>query len=247
MLLRRVIEHVKAQNWTAVTLDFVIVLFGVLLAFQITEWNEDRVANAVRSAALDRLLAESEQAVVYLRGSVHRFEEANESRFELLTRLTEDNWRGVDLDQMTLGIVTMGRMPAVAPPRSAYDEIIASGLFAEIGDVTARESVTEYYASIDYLNGMSEYLRTLSQWHSYWESESISDIFSPEDPYQTKTIVDLDKMRADQELEKMLVLGNRSQLALTDWWRAALTNAETMCMELARISNRGCAVLEASE
>ena len=29
MLLRRVIEHVKAQNWTAVALDFVIVVVGV--------------------------------------------------------------------------------------------------------------------------------------------------------------------------------------------------------------------------
>ena len=26
MLLRRVIEHVRTQNWTAVTLDFVIVV-----------------------------------------------------------------------------------------------------------------------------------------------------------------------------------------------------------------------------
>lgn len=32
MLLRRVIEHVKAQNWTAVTLDFVIVVAGVYTA-----------------------------------------------------------------------------------------------------------------------------------------------------------------------------------------------------------------------
>lgn len=31
MLLRRVIEHVKAQNWTAVALDFVIVVVGVFI------------------------------------------------------------------------------------------------------------------------------------------------------------------------------------------------------------------------
>jgi hypothetical protein len=29
MILSRVIEHVKAQHWTAVALDFVIVVFGV--------------------------------------------------------------------------------------------------------------------------------------------------------------------------------------------------------------------------
>ena len=42
MILRRVIEHVKAQNWTAVALDFVIVVVGILIAFQITNWNEAR-------------------------------------------------------------------------------------------------------------------------------------------------------------------------------------------------------------
>ncbi len=247
MLLRRVIEHVKAQNWTAVGLDFVIVVVGVLMAFQIAEWNENRNAKALRSTALDRLLAESEQAVLYLGGSVDRFEEGNAKRYELLSRLAEDDWQDVDIDQMVLGIVTMGRMPAVAPPRSAYDEIIASGLFAELGDATARESVTGYYASIDYLNGMSDYLRTLSEWNSYWRSESISDVFSPEDTYQTKTIINLDKLRTDKELKEMLVLGNRSQLALTDWWRSSLTNAKTMCLELARFSTRPCAVLDDSD
>ena len=42
MLLRRVIEHVKTQNWTAVALDFLIVVVGILIAFQITEWSEAR-------------------------------------------------------------------------------------------------------------------------------------------------------------------------------------------------------------
>lgn len=46
MLLHRLIDHVKAQNWTAVALDFVIVVAGILIAFQVTEWNEDRAARA---------------------------------------------------------------------------------------------------------------------------------------------------------------------------------------------------------
>ena len=40
MILRRITEHVKDQNWFAVALDFFIVLAGILIAFQITNWNE---------------------------------------------------------------------------------------------------------------------------------------------------------------------------------------------------------------
>ena len=40
MLLRSITKHVKDQNWFAVFLDFFIVVAGILIAFQITEWNE---------------------------------------------------------------------------------------------------------------------------------------------------------------------------------------------------------------
>jgi hypothetical protein len=36
MILRRIIEHVKAQNWTAVALYFVIVVTGVSIGIQAT-------------------------------------------------------------------------------------------------------------------------------------------------------------------------------------------------------------------
>lgn len=42
MLLRRVTEHVKAQNWTAVALDFAIVVIGVFVGLQVNNWNEVR-------------------------------------------------------------------------------------------------------------------------------------------------------------------------------------------------------------
>ena len=46
MLLRRITKHVKGQNWFAVGLDFIIVVAGILIALQITNWNEDQSARA---------------------------------------------------------------------------------------------------------------------------------------------------------------------------------------------------------
>lgn len=34
MLLRRVMEHVRAQNWFAIAIDFVIVVVGVFVGLQ---------------------------------------------------------------------------------------------------------------------------------------------------------------------------------------------------------------------
>lgn len=43
MILRRVTEHVKAQNWFAVGVDLVIVMVGVFIGIQVANWNEARI------------------------------------------------------------------------------------------------------------------------------------------------------------------------------------------------------------
>lgn len=58
MLLRRVSEHVREQNWFAVGLDFAIVVFGVFVGLQVANWNADRADRAAYRLALERYEAE---------------------------------------------------------------------------------------------------------------------------------------------------------------------------------------------
>ena len=62
MLLRRVTQHVKDQNWTAVGLDFAIVVLGVFLGLQFANWNEARRNAAVERQILERLHGELKAA-----------------------------------------------------------------------------------------------------------------------------------------------------------------------------------------
>ncbi len=65
MILRRITEHVKAQNWFAVAVDFVIVVFGVFLGLQVNNWNEaraDRLAEReIITAIADDIRREREE------------------------------------------------------------------------------------------------------------------------------------------------------------------------------------------
>ena len=38
MILRRIAHHVKQQQWTAVLIELVIVILGVFLGFQVSDW-----------------------------------------------------------------------------------------------------------------------------------------------------------------------------------------------------------------
>ena len=55
MILRRVIAHVKAQNWLAVAIDFVIVVLGVFIGIQVSNWNADRQNAQLSQNYLERL------------------------------------------------------------------------------------------------------------------------------------------------------------------------------------------------
>jgi hypothetical protein len=45
MNLRRLIEHIKDQHWTAVAIDFVIVVAGVFVGIQVSNWNQQRATD----------------------------------------------------------------------------------------------------------------------------------------------------------------------------------------------------------
>ena len=56
MILRRITKHVREQNWTAIAIDFVIVVVGVFMGIQLGNWNEQRGASAREAAFRERLI-----------------------------------------------------------------------------------------------------------------------------------------------------------------------------------------------
>ena len=60
MLLRRVTQHIKAQNWFAVLVDFVIVVVGVFVGLQVQDWNDARKERQQEQVLLSRLYTETQ-------------------------------------------------------------------------------------------------------------------------------------------------------------------------------------------
>jgi hypothetical protein len=55
MILRRVIKHFRNQEWTAIAIDFVIVVFGVFVGIQVANWNDMRSDRQDASEYMSRL------------------------------------------------------------------------------------------------------------------------------------------------------------------------------------------------
>jgi len=58
MILRRITEHVKVQNWLAVGIEFVIVVVGVFVGLQAQEWSNARVERSAERDVIERLIVE---------------------------------------------------------------------------------------------------------------------------------------------------------------------------------------------
>jgi hypothetical protein len=75
MILRRVIQHLLKQEWTAIGIDFLIVVVGVFVGLQANSWNEEKSARHEYELALERHRAEASANLDDMRALVTTSEE----------------------------------------------------------------------------------------------------------------------------------------------------------------------------
>lgn len=147
MLLRRVIEHVKDQNWTAVGLDFVIVVTGVFIGIQVSNWNADRVLRQLEQVYLEQLLIDLESD----RATGERgIQAANrtDAAAEVLLGLLEDDSEAEPVGDAELLVATEFAGYAALPigNRTTYDEMISTGRLGLLRDPELKRALGDYYS-----------------------------------------------------------------------------------------------------
>lgn len=58
MILQRLAKNIRKQDWFAVSIEFVLVIVGVLIALQVDNWNDERNARHKELLLLDAMRAE---------------------------------------------------------------------------------------------------------------------------------------------------------------------------------------------
>jgi len=147
MLLRRVIDHVKAQNWTAVALDFVIVVVGVFIGIQVSNWNADRALRERANVYLEQLLIDLEaDRATGERGAVA----ANgvDAAANAMLATIEDGSQAAtvsDADLMRfLPMAGYAYLPYGNP--MTYNEMISTGGLGLLDSVELKRALGEYYS-----------------------------------------------------------------------------------------------------
>ena len=144
MLLRRITKHVKAQNWFAVGIDFVIVVVGVFVGLQVQDWNDSRKERVEESLLMVRLFEETralidahDRELVSLRSRAEVLIGANPVLFSQTPSraLTELECRRVSASHVH-------RRPADEIP--VLDEMLETGRFDLLQDAGLKDDLRAY-------------------------------------------------------------------------------------------------------
>lgn len=165
MILRRLLDRLKAHEWTAVAIELVIVVLGVFIGLQVSNWNEARKERATEAVYLANIAAD-------IRGDIAEVDDiirVSALRMAVLNRLLwQDPARPMPKGFASArGFIAIEPSPAYAegdpnPPgialfilstldgnRSAYDTVINTGGIGLIRDGRTLRRIQDYYAAVD--------------------------------------------------------------------------------------------------
>ena len=172
MLLRRITKHVTDQNWFAVFIDFLIVVVGILIAFQITNWNEAQGDKKLEVQYINKLIDDINEEIVAFEEVEHGlltslsiteklFEEALNEKLSVVVKMSSSaqsyanngdfhvpnliNIDNVDKDYF-LSFVLFTRV--FNEENSTFDTLKSTGHIRVMNDQSIAYSIADYYANI---------------------------------------------------------------------------------------------------
>lgn len=184
MISRRIIEHVKAQNWFAVGIDFVIVVVGILLAFQITEWADARSDRNREAQIIESLLADLDiDRAEYANGMTYgeyRVSAANASLTGAGLPAIEFDWKKSTTDTVdyTFEISKLSDLPADRLDRlwsdivlgyhptlstSTYDTMVGAGDIKVVRDPQLIGQIQSYHNVVEAVNTQNNKLLSIRE------------------------------------------------------------------------------------
>lgn len=138
MILRRLTEHVKTQNWFAVGIEFVILVLGVFIGLQVQDWSTARETNARAEVFSERLLDDFRYEAWAYEYKLAYHKEVRVNAERAANALTGKN--PMNDDQFLISAYRATQFIYYPQRRATFDELIATGDIGLIRDDKLRET-----------------------------------------------------------------------------------------------------------
>ena len=163
MLLRRFSKHISDQNWFAVGLDVIVVVVGIFLGMQVTEWNDGRKTTLKEVTYIKQFQTDIEDSIAL--GEVFRLNnedliKATEVLVGMAAWPTSKIDANVFHDNMTSGLYRLSDYRFI---RKTWKELISSGQYNQFGDEVLRQLIDRIVERQDQISLQSDNLFVYTQ------------------------------------------------------------------------------------
>jgi len=150
VVIRRIRDQAVEHNWFAVCVDLAIVVVGVFLGLQASDWNTARIEKGEAREYRSEIIASLEANEADMLARAAYYEQVHAHALAALNILSHAKSRPGEQFLVDAYLATStNRRPL---ERSAYDEMIASGVGRDEIGLATRAQMAAYYAQIPQFN-----------------------------------------------------------------------------------------------
>lgn len=226
MILRRLSQSLKEQNWTTIWIEFVLLVGGVFLGIQAANWNAAQQDHKLEAEFIGRLSRDFGVIDARLSDSISRWEEIATTPLRILADIEtfrrDGSWPRPKAELLAdMGTIFNSRIPA--PRAATYIELLSAGKLGLIRNTRLRDALLEYDMQVGYtqtafnvlVQRTDPHMTTIISHLEFDRSNTISNIQIDAKNEAVWADVDLEQLAADPNLKvalNMYASSSRNQM-----------------------------------
>ncbi len=149
MIIRRLAEGIRKQDWFVVVLEIFIVVVGIFLGLQVDDWHQGIQDRALEARYLERLKDDLENDLALFDRSDFLADVRTEQIDLVLSIIEKPEAAGAAPDAFIVAVRKSGWSSYRPISRPTYTELFTTGRMALIRSEKLRTALAGYYSSID--------------------------------------------------------------------------------------------------
>ena len=148
MILRRLADGIRNQDWFTVVVEVLIVVVGIFLGLQVDDWNEARKDKALESEYLGRIATDLRTDLTTL-SDIAAYVPKKKNAIALLARAVDTATPDISPEDLFAAIDESAAYGWQIPwvRLSTFEDLLSTGRLALVHDAELRTDLQDYYFS----------------------------------------------------------------------------------------------------
>jgi hypothetical protein len=140
-------KRLSKLDWRSLGVELFIVFVGLFAALQLDDWRQQRELRDAETRSLERLRDDLQSILDFSRDMLPFLERNHAAVKHVSDSFAAGHVIDDDVGKFETGLIYVGHLPALQIQRAAYDEMVASGMFARLRSEPLKRAIAALYST----------------------------------------------------------------------------------------------------